>query len=1002
MRVSSRRNSIMKKLTLFLTLMLALQCLLFAGFILLGGTVKRLETNAMDILNERTSNRKNYLESDMIQRWSNLEHTQDATNQAVAEFLAETGMSYADLKPEEPRTVELLNGLSDELIALMRRNSVTGAFLIFDGGAAYERPGAGTELHKAGVYFRDLDPVSTPNDNSDLMVERGSAELLRNIKLPMDINWAPTFLITWQDDGYYEPLLAAAMHEATSVNDLGYWCGPYTLNSDDTSILTYTQPLLDPDGAPYGVIGVELTADYLRTLIPSSELNPNKTAGYLLAVSSPDDEPDTYRAVTSNGPMVRRIFGDHESIRFEHEGVYTDTYLVSQESSHISDAVYASIQPFNLYNSNTPFEGQRWALIGLEEKNDLFAFSRSVSISVIVLTLACLAAGAVLAIVGGTIFTRPIRVLAKKVRLLDPAQPVNLPPVNIREIDELSASIASLSRNVSESSSRMSKIIEIAGIPLAAYQLERDASKPYYTKSFFPLIGMEEPAEGMDSAAFRALFDRLAQYIEEGDSDSDTILYKLPSQQGGYRWVRLQTVRSESGVLGVLVDVSKEITEKRRIEYERDYDLLTSLLNRRSFQARLSKLESHPEKLGIAAMVMLDLDNLKYLNDSYGHDCGDEYIRCAADVLRGFTAYGGLCARISGDEFYLFLSGYESREDLREIIFRLQEGIDSASIILPNGQPHRLRASVGIAWYPDDSTSLAELIRFSDFAMYEAKNAMKGTVKNFDMRTYERDSFLLYSREELNRLLDDAAIDYVFQPIVDCRTGTALGYEALMRPRSKALSTPAEVLRIARAQSKLLQIERLTWFKAMSSFIAMPEKSEKSLVFINSIPSQCLSPDDFHRFAEEFADYAGRIVIELTEEDELNVEATAVKQRKIKQLHMRLAIDDFGAGYSNESLLLSVKPDFVKVDMAIIRGIDLDEPRQAVFRNLAGLCHSMGIRVIAEGVETAPELQSVVRLGADYIQGYYTGKPSPHPTPIDPAVREELLRAGRELESTKV
>ena len=995
---SKRQNSILWKLAAFLSAILALQCFLFAGFVLLGGTTERLDQNAMDILSERTINRKNYLQSEMLQRWSNLEQAQLTITRSVDAFLSENGMDYADLMPNDSDTVRLLETLSDQLIALMRRNSVTGAFVVFNGDAPLERPGPGELRYQTGLYYRDLDPASIPADNSDLMVERGSSELLRTLKIPMDIHWSPVFLMDKDDNCYYQPLTAAVAHPDTGVKDLGYWCGNFSLHGDEVSIVTYTQPLIGSDGLPYGVLGVELTTDYLRTLLPSAELDPDKNASYLLAYTPADDGRAAYQGVVSSGPSIKRIFGQEETYDFGTQPVYSDIYKASPAEGHGRSDVYASIQPFKLYNSNTPFSGQEWALIGLTDGASLFAFSQSVSKGIVTLTLVSLVLGTLLACFAVSIFTRPLRTLARTVRDIDPAQPVSLPVIHIGEIDELSSAIESLSRDVAESSSQMSQIIELSGIPLAAYRLDPNQARPYYTGQLFPMLGLDEPDHPLSNEELQALLDGLPKDAEEESGVDGVTIFKL-SGGGGQRWVRLKTVHSGGATLGVLVDATDEIAEKRRIEYERDYDLLTSLLNRRSFRARLNRLAAHPDQLRVGAMVMMDLDNLKYLNDTYGHDCGDEYIRCAADVLRSFTPYGGLASRISGDEFYLFLSGYDSRDELQHTLDLLRERMGLASIFLPDGQVHRLRASVGVAWYPDDSVSLTELLRFADFAMYEAKNAMKGTVKNFDIHSYRRDSFLVYSLDELNRILDERAIDYAFQPLLSCATGEVAGYEALMRPRSKVLSSPLDVLRMARAQSKLAQVERLTWFRAMEVFQALPDKPEGCLIFINSIASQQLNADDLAEFDAQFGPYLPRIVVELTEGDEMDMDATRVKLQRSEQLHIKMAVDDFGTGYSNDSVLLSVEPDFVKVDIALIHGIDQDKTRQAMFRNLADLCHGMGAQVVAEGVETETELLAVVRLGADLIQGYYTGRPSPVLTQPTPEIRQALSRAWRQRQA---
>lgn len=986
----NRRNSIVKKLTLFLATSLVIQCTLFAAFILLGGTLERLDKNAMDILNERTINRKNYLENEMVRRWSNLDRTQTAIAQQVESFLLEHEMPTTDLTAKNPKTAELLGKLTPMLTNLLRTNSVTGTFVIFHGDDKAALPAENEMLVKSGLYFRDLDPMTTPEDFSDIMVERGPSDLIRNLNYPMDVNWKPTLLTDIEDDSYYMPFVAALTTRNVSASELGYWSATFTLSGDNVPVITYSQPLLDTSGMPYGVLGVEIALDYLHKFIPSGEMGANNAGGYLLVTTDGTDD-SVYSAQSLSGAIARRAISTEQSFKTDSAPVYADVYAVNSGDSACS--LYSSVQPLNLYSNRSPYQNEGWVLVGVIEGEGLFSFSASVATGIVTLMLFTLVAGIAIAIFAGRLLTRPILALSKTVRTLDPTLPVALPHVNIDEIDDLSLSIEQLSSDVSAASSRLTRIIELSDISLAAFELSLNKDSLYCTRNFCALLNQPEPEVPFDVLTFHQIWENLKPYVDSHKPDAQITLFKLPLSPGGYRWVRLQTSETGAAILGVLTDITAEMMEKKRLQYERDYDLLTNLLNRRSFLERITQMEQHPEKLNISAMLMLDLDNLKYLNDTYGHDCGDQYIRCAADVLRQFTVFGGVAARISGDEFYLFLSGYASREKLTEIIQHLQESIAASGIRLPSGQSHRLRASMGIAWYPEDSAQISELIRYADFAMYEAKTASKGGSRNFNLNTYKRDAFLLYSHEELNHILDESAVDYAFQPIVSCADGSLLAYEALMRPRSKILSSPQDVLRVARAQSKLARIEHITWYRSMESFAALENTPDRCLIFINSVSSHALEPDDMAQFTLRYKSYLNRMVIELTESEEQSADATDRKQAACRRHHIRLAMDDFGTGYSNDSVLLTLRPDFVKADMSIIRGIDRDKTRQTMLHNLVSLCRELNVKVIAEGVETADEMRTVITIGADYIQGYYTGKPAFVPTPLSSAITEEIRRA---------
>lgn len=982
-KLNLKRHSIINRIILSLAAVLTLQALLFAAFILYGGTVEQLNQNALDILNERAINRKNDLQNEMIERWSNLMQSQEIIQAQVDLYLSKRGRTYRDLSPGDQQTADLLALLSKELIQLMRRNVVSGAFVLFQGDKEAEM--------QTGLYLRDLNPTSNPGNNSALLLERGPSALGQSLNIPMDTGWQPVFRTSENLAFYQAPLAAAQAYPGVQAQDLGYWSRPFMLNEDNRRSITYSQPLLSPQGEPYGVIGIEVTLDYLQAQLPFTELNQDRNSAYLLAIT--EDGGKSFQPVVYSGPIFKSLFGETTSFTVQPVSGPEGIARAQTNPERTSDTVYASIQYFNLYNTNTPFEQQRWALIAMSRDKDLFHFSNKVVSSLLLFSAILLVLGVGVACLVGYLVSKPILLLAKQVGKLDPAVPVTLPPIHVSEIDDLSAAIESLSKNVADNASRLSQIIAMTSIPIGAFDVNLAAQTAYVTKGFLELFQLTECTEQMSAAALLEHLESLKQYIEEESAADQTKVFKLKDKEGSFRWIRLTMVKTDQSILGVVVDVTAETMEKRRIEYERDYDLLTNLLNRRAFHHCLARLEDEPEQIKTAALIMLDLDNLKHINDTYGHDYGDEYIRLAAEVLRSYNAHSALVARMSGDEFYAFFYGYETEAALKQVICDMREKMDKTYLPLPEGRQLKLRASAGIAWYPKDSRSLPELIRFADFAMYEVKTAVKGGIKDFDVGSYQRDAFLLYSREELNRLIDEKLVDFVFQPIVSCQTGAAIGYEALMRPRSKALSQPMDVLRLARAQSKLYQIERLTWFTAAEAFDALPDIPQDCLVFINSIPSQVLSPADISQFEASFASLLTRYVLELTEHDELNRKNNCIKQKSTSRHHAKIALDDFGMGHNNDVILLELRPDFVKVDMNITRNIHQDRNRQELFRNLANFCRERGIHVIAEGVETEEEMKVVVSLGADFIQGFYLAKPALQPLPIPPERAQALRRA---------
>lgn len=275
--------------------------------------------------------------------------------------------------------------------------------------------------------------------------------------------------------------------------------------------------------------------------------------------------------------------------------------------------------------------------------------------------------------------------------------------------------------------------------------------------------------------------------------------------------------------------------------------------------------------------------------------------------------------------------------------------------------------------------------------MYRVKNTTKGEFNEFDSESYNRDSYLLSGKEELNKLIDEELVEYHFQPIVSAVDGRIYAYEALMRSKQSSLKSPLEILSMAKSQSKLYQIERLTWFLAMEAYENNRQYMEGCKVFINSIPNQVLSSGDMAYFGQRFAPYLTNLVVELTEEEKLDEEFTRRKQQSIRAWHGMLALDDFGTGYNGESVLLTLTPNFVKLDMSLVRDVDTDVGKQKLMLNLVSYAKMNGIKVIAEGIETRGELETVIKLGADYLQGFYLGRPALVPQGIGLEVEDEIV-----------
>ena len=256
----------------------------------------------------------------------------------------------------------------------------------------------------------------------------------------------------------------------------------------------------------------------------------------------------------------------------------------------------------------------------------------------------------------------------------------------------------------------------------------------------------------------------------------------------------------------------------------------------------------------------------------------------------------------------------------------------------PVGQ-YRRTFVLPVGWEADGQTFLRFEGVMSAFYVWingERVGYSQGSMEpsEFNITDYEKSAYLLHNSEELNRLIEEELLDYYFQPIVNARTGQVFGYEALMRPRLTSLETPLEVLSLAKSQGKLYQIERLTWFLALKSFTGFKNIPPDCRLFINSIANQGLSESDEKVLEAQYGPYLGSLVVELTEEEERVESYTRKKISFLKRHGGQVALDDFGAGYNGEVSLLAVRPDFIKVDLSIVRNCHQDKNRQEMISNI--------------------------------------------------------------------
>lgn len=982
-----RKRSIIDRTLLTMIIVVLIQSVIFIATLLNSDIVDKTSQNAFDTLNEKVTNRRNYIENDMLQRWSKLESKAALMSDKIMAYMAVNQMTVDDFK-DINLSNPLINELSEDVINILRTNQVTGAFLVLGNDDH-------TDIKTNGLYLRDMDPIANPNDNSDLLCLRAPASVSEILNIPLDIFWNPQFTFAKDqssDEFYYRVLDVASSDLQVEHKDLGYWSVSAT-DKHGVSMIIYATPLLDDAGNVLGIIGIDISMDYLKTLMPSAELG--SSSSYMLAKIDAD-EMNELRSITATGPLYVNLFHNEPVLPIVEKTDYTNAYAFDGINNN---QVYGNIQQLSLYNTNSPYADEEWVVVGFMRGQDLEFFTSELYKACL---LACMLSFAVLfaiILVLSRTFTHPIRMLAKEVKNFNANEPVKLKSTNILEIDELGKAIEDLSHNVADSASSFGRIISMTSYPFSAFEYFTDQERFFATSQLMDTIGISNESVKISSKnELISILEKLERDYPYTFVNNQIRIYRIADDvEHKLRWIRMHVMQEGNHVYGVVENVTREMQELRKTEYERDHDVLTSLLNRRAYTEAMNKLFKQKEILKVGALLMSDLDNLKYINDTFGHDCGDDYIRLMANVLKdSFPPKNSIISRISGDEFFVFLYGYDNKEEIQKILINFEKKMNECIWKLPDGSFSKLRATTGVAWYPNDAMELTALTKYADFTMYRMKHTQKGSLSYFDQEEYANDAYLLQAKEDLNKLIDEELVTYYFQPIVDAHTGEVFAYEALMRSLLPAFMNPLDILRIARSQSKLYFIEHLTFFKSMEDYVKQPGYENYKL-FINTIANQSLNAEDIEKFSSKYADFLHQLVLEVTEAEKLEDRPAMEKQQLVDKWHAKLAVDDYGTGYNGESVLLQVEPDFVKIDRSIVHNISFDENRQILLQNIISYCKENQMLVIAEGIENELEMKALIHAGVDYLQGFYLGQPSP----VLQDVHEQKKRLIREYYENK-
>lgn len=940
-----------------------------------------LDAEAFRLFSSATATRGQAYNASVSEVVANMASQTEQVGQVLQSITAESGIEANSLYADPATYDKAVDAGVEALMSLLGSARVSGAFIVF---AQQEDEMTSEDHTHAAIYIRNTATGDYGGSASSYQLEVGPSAVSQRYKLANSINWQLSMRIGQGSSFYHKPVWAAQQYPGAEWERYGYWSTPFVILDDNQTIVSYTMPILDADRSLYGVLGIEISSSLLaQYYLPSTDIPYNNS---FLAVASLKDNVMDLSWFIPNSPLAQVHLQQEGSLTFS---PVAGTNLYKTDLTSLG-AMYCAVEPLVMYSRNSPFYDESWVLVGFVPQTVLHETSSGIRNTLFLSIIATTTVAFAAIILMTFLITRKISGLSRYVRSLSPYMDIHFTRTGIKEIDDLTAAVEMLNKSVMNASQTTSKILELSLMPIGGFEVANATQHVVLTEYIYRLMGIE-PGKQVTRDEWARFYEKL---VEDPAPEYENV-YRV-ARDSRVQWLRIHVAQTETGIVGVVMDISKDIEERRRLAHELDYDMLTHLYNRVAFKREVfHRITKEPDKIGV--MIFSDLDNLKYINDTYGHEMGDRLIIRAGEMFAEFERYGGIASRISGDEFAVYLHGYETKNEARVIVSGQYEKNESFYLHTPDGTDQKIRFSSGLAFYPDDSDNVTDLLKLSDFAMYEAKHNRKGSLFEFNSESYRQNAYLLENREAINRLLDEALIRFAYQPIVDARSGEIYAYEALMRPLLHNFKSPVEILSVAAAQSKLSQLERMVIRSAFEEVFSYHNVLGDRKIFINSIPSQKLGLEDLAYLEARFSQIFGNVVVEITEAENDSPQQFADKLSFIRKHKIGLAIDDFGSGYSNEVRILSLEPDIVKIDIQLISHIDMDVDKQKLVNNLISFCHPKNIRLVAEGVERREELHKLIELDIDYIQGYYTGKPKFGLYPIEPEVTEEIVAMRREL-----
>ncbi|AVO53287.1 EAL domain-containing protein [Ectopseudomonas mendocina] len=499
------------------------------------------------------------------------------------------------------------------------------------------------------------------------------------------------------------------------------------------------------------------------------------------------------------------------------------------------------------------------------------------------------------------------------------------------------------------------------------------------------------------SREMRQQYQMIRQELDSSGTWQGELIETRKSGELYPQWLQLNLVRDAAGrpshIVGFFADLTARREAEERLRYLSHYDELTGLANRSLFKERLHEASQRARQSGRSiALVHIDLDRFKLLNDSLGHEVADQLLRQMSRRLTQAVPEADCIARLSGDEFAIILDAYGSLSSLARVASRLLAKLRVPMTV--GGHELVVSASLGISLLPDYAREISALISQANMAVQHAKhlggNTFQFFTDNLQACTLER----LQLENRLRKAIDDGQLEVFYQPKLDLRDDSLSAAEALVRWRhpEQGLIAPGEFIGLAEETGLIVPIGEFVLRQACYQACEWQRQGLANIRVSVNLSVHQLRQGNLASLVRQVLDETGLaphwLELELTESQMLdNVDSVIATFQQLRNLGVKLAIDDFGTGYSSLSYLKRFPVDYVKIDQTFIRDLSPGGEDAAITRAIIAMAHSLELKVVAEGVETQAQMDFLKSQACDEIQGFLISRP------IEASAFAELLRA---------